>query len=134
MIKTAMPKLPKDIAEPTELVQSLWWTGGCKGNYGKLNPRYKKLFSNLVVSIANLDFKKENGHHDVTLKGIGKASEAHLEPNVSANADEVNYGIKRKGKDIFLYRIRQASDNIVELQIINVGDHSILSEDYKNIK
>lgn len=133
MIRTAMPKLPVEIAEPTELVQSLWWTGRCKENYKKLTPELKKLFSDLVVSIANLDFKKENGHHDVPLKGYGKALEAHLRPNVSASADEVRFGIKRKGKDIFIYEVKHFSNGITELQILNVGDHSILYEDYKDI-
>lgn len=67
------------------------------------------------------------------MKGYGKALEAHLQPNVSANADEVRFGIKRKGKDIFLYQVKQFSNGITELQIINVGDHSILYEDYKDI-
>ena len=132
MIKTAMPKLPKEIAEPTELVQKLWWTARCKSNYSTLSVKYKKLFSELVKSISNLDFKKANGHHDVTLKGYGKALEAHLEPNISAEADDVQYGLKRKGNDIFLYHIKQ-SGGIVELQIINVGGHQILKENYKNI-
>ena len=132
MIFLAMPKLPKEIAEPTELVQELWWTARCKSNYSKLSSNYKKLFSELVKSIAILDFKKANGHHDVILKGIGEALEAHLEPNLSAEADDIQYGLKRKGKDIFLYQIKQSGD-VIELQIINVGDHSVLKENYKNI-
>lgn len=132
MIFTAMPVLPKTILEPTELVTKLWWTKRCKDSYKTLSPEYKELFKEILITIANLQPKDENAHHTITLKGYGKAVEAHLTSNKSANADEVKYGIKRKGDDIIIYDLLK-TDTGLELTILNVGGHQILKENYKNI-
>ena len=127
-----MPVLPKEIAQPTILVTRLWWTKRCKDNYKTLTPEYKNLFKDIVLTLANLEPKDENAHHTVTLKGYGKAMEAHLEANKSSNADEVKFGIKRKGNDVILYDLIE-TDTGLELTILNVGGHPILKENYKNI-
>lgn len=136
MIKTAMPKIPSSLLKSNNLDVTVgYWTSRCKTSYKKLNHKLKDNFEILLNKLLNLEDVAVYGPHTVKLKGGLIATDIHLEPNISASSDTSNVSkpIKHKGDYLMLYITTQIKDYIVIL-ILDVGDHSILKNDYSDFK
>ena len=136
MIRIAMPKIPETmIHNPEKQALKGYWTSRCKTNYKKLNSNLKSKFEILLNKILNLQDIDMYGPHQVKLKGAIVATNAHLEPNISATSDTSNKSksIKHKGAYLILYSVIEIEGSFAIL-VLDVGDHSILKNDSSDFR
>ena len=118
-----MPKIPDGMLRNDDNIEVMW-TARCKASYKQLTSKDKNLFVTFYQEL--LDLKNVTAKYGVHfLKGYKNINEAHLEPNTSAT----DKPLKRKGKMITIFKLSGAG-----LLIIDVGDHSILNNDYSDFK
>jgi len=119
-----MPKIPNGMLNYDDNTEDVTWTSRCKTSYKQLTSRDKNLFVTFYQEL--LDLKNVTAKYGVhPLKGYKNINEAHLEPNISV----IDKPLKRKGKMITIFKLSEDG-----LLIIDVGDHSILKNDYSDFR